>query len=135
MKTLNSIDYLFDTSVFIAYLRQDQTAYSIFKQAAAMHTRIYYSIITETELLAGIRANRTEADHIRLLKPFQRLPLNVTIARNAGHFLRRLGAIKHQNVPSPMDCLIAATAQYHHLTVLTKNSTDFKLFNVPCEFF
>jgi tRNA(fMet)-specific endonuclease VapC len=133
---LRAIDYLFDTSVFIAYFRQDQTAHALFKQASSMSSHIYYSIVTETELWAGIRANRTEAQHIQLLKPFQRLGINVTMARHAGDLLKQFGAIKHQNVPSPLDCLIAATAHYHKLTVLTRNSADFKLFTtISCEFF
>lgn len=133
---LRATDYLFDTSVFIAYFRQDQTAHTLLKQASSMSFHIHYSIVTETELWAGIRANRTEAEHIQLLKPFHRLGINVTIARYAGDLLRQFGTIKHQNVPSPIDCLIAATAHYHQLTVLTKNSSDFKLFtSISCEFF
>jgi len=128
--------YLFDTSVFLGYLRNQPIPHDIMKQAAFMSSNIYYSIITDIELWIGIRGKREEVEHIRVLRPFNRYFLNVTIARRAAEIHKTLDFVKNQPTPSLPDCILAATAEYHNLTVITKNSSDFKLFTtISCEFF
>lgn len=124
--------YLLDTCVFIDYLRGKPAAREILSEIRTTQAQAGYSIITEAELWAGITAFRTEAEHIALLKPFNRYFVNVTIARRAGELYSRVNdLVRGQKGEQPAglsDCLIAATADYHALTVWTRNQKHFKHF-------
>lgn len=132
--------YCFDTTVFAGALRKISDAEKLIYQARFYSVHVGYSIITEAELWSGIRGMRTEGEHIRLLRPFTRYSINVTIARRAGEMQRIL--VQHfsksgQSLPQLPDCLIAATADYHGLTICSANSTHFplfqQLFSIPVE--
>lgn len=125
--------YLFDTTVFIDVLRKHEAARKLFYQARFYPVSVGYSIITEAELWAGISEHkfRTVPQHTALLKPFRRYFINVTIARRAGELRRLLaesGAVKKEQGPHLPDCIIAATAEYYHLTVCSRDSGHFRLF-------
>lgn len=81
---LSNENYLFDTTVFIDYLRQRQIAQDIFKQVRLNQISVGYSILTESELWAGMKDQENTRLYLDLLKPFRRYPLNTTIARRAG---------------------------------------------------
>lgn len=78
--------------------------------------RLAYSVITRAELLAGDPAR--EAVVRRLLAGMDEFVVDRRIADRAGE-LRRLGL----RMP---DALIAATALVHQLTLLTRNTPDFR---------
>jgi tRNA(fMet)-specific endonuclease VapC len=130
VKTGNN--YLFDTSVFIDYFRQRPVARQIIFDTRNPQITAGYSIITEAELWAGINKFRTEASHILLLRPFNRYFINVTIARRAGQLKVLIeDSIKGKataTAPGLDDCLIAATAEYNNLTIVTRNTKHFNHF-------
>jgi predicted nucleic acid-binding protein len=101
---------LVDTDVFVDHLRGA-------RKLRPGPERIAYSVITRCELFAG---RQTEEETVtRLLAPFDEVPVDRPIAERAGR-LRRAGDLR-----TP-DALIAATALEHRLTLLTRNTRDFK---------
>jgi predicted nucleic acid-binding protein len=125
---LSNENYLFDTTVFIDYLRQRQVAHEIFKQVRLNQLSVGYSILTEAELWAGIRGKEDSKNYLDLLKPFKRYTINTIIARRAGLLRAEIGKQKGQSIPGMVDCLIAATAEYHNLTACSRNTRDFAIF-------
>ena len=78
--------------------------------------RLGYSVITRAELLAGDPAHEPVVR--RLLAGMDELVVDRRVADRAGA-LRRAGL----RMP---DALIAATALVHNLTLLTRNTADFR---------
>jgi predicted nucleic acid-binding protein len=85
--------------------------------------------LTEAELWAGIKASHTPKDYEELLAPFKRYCIDVAIARRAGELSAPLGATKVQRIPGIADCILAATAEHHGLTVCSRNTQAFSLFS------
>lgn len=123
--------YLFDTTVFLNILWDKPIGRQLFEQSRAATVFVAYSIITETELWRGIMGTWTEAQHVAILRPYQRYFINVTIARTAGVYYRELKhtfKLQKGSIPGLGDCLIAATAHYYDLRVVSNNRRDFHLF-------
>ena len=100
-------DFLVDTDVFVDHLQ------GLHRFDPRSH-RVYYSVVTRTELLAGnIAAELVNT----LLAPFQEIPIGRALAERASRIRRgagiRLG-----------DALIAATAIEHELRLFTRNRSD-----------
>lgn len=131
MKLIPGNKYLFDTTVFIDMLRKRSAGLDLLHQSRYADVFVAYSIISEMELWVGITSHWTEEQHIAVLRPYRRFNINVTIARNAGRFQRELRhtyKVQKGSVPGVGDCLIAATAQFYDLRVVTRNGRDFHLF-------
>ncbi|MEX2553891.1 MAG: PIN domain-containing protein [Actinomycetota bacterium] len=101
-------DLLVDTDVCIDHLES--------VKRLPRSGRLAYSVVTRAELLAGgiefLPAAR------RLLAGMDELVVDRRVAEKAAE-LRRIGL----KMP---DALIAATGLVHHLTVLTRNTADFR---------
>lgn len=123
-------NYLLDTTVFIDRLRHRPAGKHLIAQAATMHTTIYYSIITEAELWAGIKPPRTEEEHKILLRAFTRIMVNVTIARRAGEYRQYFlqAGLGRKETPGLLDCMIAATAKFYNLRLVSRNDRHFGRF-------
>jgi predicted nucleic acid-binding protein len=123
------VGYLFDTSVFIDILRGRKAGKNFHYQVRFLPVFAGDSIVSETELWRGIRGLRTEEEHLIILRAYHRYFINVTIARKAGEYVRDLQHI-HQvkRLHGTIDALIAATAAFYDLTLVSKNTRDMKLF-------
>jgi predicted nucleic acid-binding protein len=91
-------------------------------------TTIAISVITLEEIIYGLNAKpnaRIQSWFQEFLKTYcQVLPITSEIAQCAGELrgkLRTQGMTRNQ-----ADMLIAATAQVHHLTLVTRNTRDFE---------
>jgi len=123
--------YLFDTCVFIEILRNRKPAKDFHYQRRFWQVYVGYSIISETELWKGLKGFRTEHQHLILLKAYRRYFINVTIARNAGLYWQSLyDEFKKNKTPLPPleDCIIAATAKFYDLRLVTSDTNHMPLF-------
>ena len=131
MNLTNGEKYLFDTTVFLDKLHKRPVGERLHFQVRYWNVSAGYSIVTETELWRGIKGLWTEEQHIALLKLYRRYFINVTIARNAGIFYR---VMRHDlnmqptAIPGIGDCLIAATAKFYDLRLVSRNTRHMKLF-------
>jgi predicted nucleic acid-binding protein len=123
MNLIDGEKYIFDTSVFIDYLRGRTVAKNLHHQVRFRNVSVGYSVITTVELWDGITGMWTEEQHIILLKLYRCYFMNKTIARRAGTFHKDLKTIV-KKVPALPDCIIAATAHYYDLTLVSANSRD-----------
>ena len=115
------INCLFDTTVFIDYWRGRASARAIIERSLNGELLGGFSILTDLELWVGVRDDRDARDHITMLSPYRRYPLNVTIARRSGE-LARIYRANNMSIP---DLIIASTAEFYGLTLVSRNTSDF----------
>jgi len=118
--------FLCDTNI-ISELARLQPNHGVSTWSATVSS-IALSVISLEEILYG----STSKPNIRIQAWFQRflvdyctvLPITAEIAQSSGHLRGRL---RTQGKPrSQADILIAATAQVHQLTLVTRNTRDFE---------
>ena len=140
--------YLVDTNILSAGAPGKAAMHAKLAQWMDDHSdALYLSVVTVTEVEDGIAkarrvgATRTARDLAEWLNALVHLygdmvlPIDIGVARAAG---RLLDAARGQGrEPGLADMLIAATAQVHGLSVLTRNLRDFVGCGVrvldPCE--
>lgn len=116
--------YLFDSDVLINYFRKNREAYKLMKLVEADRINAYFSVISETELLSGVR-NKNERKVIgSFLNLMERLNVDKTIAVLAGEYRNKY--FKSHSLETP-DALIAATAILNDLTLITENKKHFEM--------
>lgn len=112
---------LIDTSVIIDFLRRkDKDKTLLYKLS---DNDLHISIVTHTELYSGksvweIHEARKQLED--LFSGIEILPLIVEISEKAGKIKA------HNHDISILDCIIAATALYHDLDLVTLNIKDFE---------
>ena len=116
MKTL-----VLDTDIFIDYLRGLPKAEGFFKQLKQGESLVYFSAITEAELLGGKECSTIEkkAALLNFLAHFAKVSVDNQVAASAGE-LRRNFSIE---IP---DAIIAATALLMKGELLTRNLKDYQ---------
>lgn len=115
---------LFDTDVLIEHLRGNQKATTLLG-AAAEQGQAACSVLTRFELLAGMRSG--ERNTIRaLLDSIVNVETTPEVATRAGEWARLYRA-SHEGV-SPIDYLLAATAEVNGFDLLTGNVKHFPMF-------
>src|SRR5215218_2612041 len=118
--------YLVDTDSVADWLNGVPRAIQLLSSLGQQGLAI--SLITYGEIYDGVYSGRdpeaAEQTFLRFLRSVQVLPLNRSIMK---HFARVRGQLRRQGqrVPDP-DLLIAATAVYHDLTLLTRNVRHFQ---------
>ncbi|MEM1295131.1 MAG: type II toxin-antitoxin system VapC family toxin [Verrucomicrobiota bacterium] len=123
--------FLLDTNVVSELRRKQRCHPNVAKwQSDVESTGCFISVVTLMEIINGIEATkRRDAKFAVILERWyenQVLPsfserilaMNSTIAEQAGQIM----AIRTR---STADCIIAATALIHELTLVTRNVTDF----------
>jgi predicted nucleic acid-binding protein len=127
------VTFLLDTNV-VSELRKppDRVDPGVRGWADAIGPHLMYvSVISVMEIEIGVaRAERRDPEQGRALRDWlsnkvlpafegRILPVDLAVARSA--------AVRHVPDPRPeRDCLIAATADVHGLTVITRNVNDFE---------
>lgn len=120
--------YLIDTNVISEALRRvpDARVLQWLDGVSAQALRLSVSVITVEEVIFGLsrKAMPGLLDRFEsLLLASEVLALDAAVARRAGGLRGRFSA--QGMVRSQPDMLIAATAQLHGLTVVTRNVRDF----------
>ena len=108
---------LIDTDIAIDHFHGNQSAHDFFAQTLASGDALYISVITLTELLAGMRSGEEELTE-KLLSLFTVIDVDNAIGRKAGEYLRRYS--RSHNVDLG-DALIAATAAMMEAELVTRN--------------
>ena len=110
-----------DTDIFIDLLRGFEKAKNYFEELNREDNIIYYSAVTEIELISGKECSRIDkkAEIIKILSQFSKIPVDNKIAVKAGDFRREYEA--------PFtDAVIAATAFFMKADLATRNIDDYK---------
>jgi predicted nucleic acid-binding protein len=127
---------VFDTSVYIALLRDPAFASELRPRYARDVPRIRFSSVVVQELLAGARTFRQRRQVAELWAPFERTRRIVTpthgVWREAGEILAKI-AVMTPGLRSKLsrgfvnDVLIALSARSIGAAVVTRNAEDFRL--------
>lgn len=113
---------LVDTSIIIDYLRQKDKSKTILVRLEQAQNTLFASIITHTECFSGrsIWEKKEAMETLKLLfSGIKILPLEEKTSEQAGKIRAKYG----KNIS---DALIAATAIYHKLQLVTLNIKDFE---------
>ena len=87
------------------------------------------SVISDIELWIGVK-NETQFKQVKLLlRPFRRLDINRQIAWHAAELWRPFLSAQEGKDIWFRDVLIAATAEYYHMDVVTTNIQHFERIN------
>lgn len=115
----NHSGYLFDSNIVIAILDNDQATVSLVRQAQEEQRRIFFSTITECEVLSGIKHNQFLIAE-KLFSPRHIIPVDSTIARKAASMQSEQRS-KERKLKTP-DALIIATALTANLVLVSRDS-------------
>ena len=114
-----------DTSVLIDHLRGLQKAETALIDAAERGDELWGSVLTRTEILAGVR-QREEPATQQLLDAIEWQDVNQEIADRAGELARRF--LRSHRTIDTVDFVIAATAQQLGAQLYTCNIKHFPMF-------
>lgn len=128
------MSFLLDTNVISEWMKPRPNAGVVAWLANVDEDRTFLSVITLTELRYGIermaagnRRRRLEewlADELPLRFEGRVLPIDPGVADACGKVVARSEAVGRRL--EVMDAFIAATAEVHRLTVVTRNASDFQ---------
>lgn len=111
---------LLDTDIFIDHLRNVKLALDFF-ESLQQRDDVFFSAITEAELIAGSENDNPEKKEVLLhfLFCWNKIEVTNPIAVLAGDLKRKYNFL----LP---DAIIAATALHNNMEILTRNIKDFK---------
>lgn len=120
---------LIDTNIFIDHLRKRNQRSSQRLEQLGNDELGRVSVFTIFELLSYRRASRQLDEIEEVLGPFTPIPVNRQIAERAAEIYR---SIKQPSSKDTFfrDVLIAASAEYFNLNILTSNIRDFNQMNL-----
>src|SRR5205809_4926735 len=128
------MSHLLDTNVVSEGMKPQPNAGVIAWMSTVDEDRVYISVVTLTELRYGIERRPAGNRRKRLEDWLQHelprrfdgriLPIDETIADASGRIVARREAAGRPI--DAMDALLAATAEVHHLTLVTRNQSDLR---------
>ena len=117
---------LIDTDILIDHFHSHEAALAFMSSLAEMNERLVISVVTLTELLAGMRSGEEDRTE-QLLSLFDVLSIDEIIARKAAEYLR---AYRHSHRIDFGDALIAATALVNDADLFTRNVKHYPMVDV-----
>ena len=113
---------LLDTNILIRYLRKVPGFLDLLGQLEA--SGLYISAMTRLEIVRGMR-DRERTKTFDLLNSVETVPMTVEIADMAAEFVRSWRS--RGVILGDADAIIAASAMYHNLTLVTTNARHFPM--------
>jgi tRNA(fMet)-specific endonuclease VapC len=113
---------LLDTNILIRYLRKVPGFLDLLGQLEA--GGLYISAMTRLEIVRGM-CDRECTKTFDLLNSVETVPMTVEIADMAGEFIRSWRS--RGVILGDPDAIIAASAMYHNLTLVTTNARHFPM--------
>ena len=117
---------LIDTDVLIDHFHSHEAALVFMSGLAEINERLAISVVTLTELLAGMRSGEEDRTE-QLLNLFEVLPIDEVIGRQAAEYLR---AYRRSHRIDFGDALIAATALVNGAELFTRNVKHYPMVDV-----
>lgn len=117
--THNHSGYLFDSNIVIAILGNDHAAVNLVRQAQEEKRRIFFSTITECEVLSGVKHHQFLIAE-RLFSPRHMIHVDSAVSRKAASMQSEQRS-KGRKVKTP-DALIIATAFTANLVLVSRDS-------------
>lgn len=117
---------LIDTDIAIDHFHGHRAALEYFTQALVEGETLAMSVVSLTEILAGMRPGERERTE-KLFKLFVILDVDDQIARKAGEYLN---LYRHANHVELGDALIAATAFVSGAELITRNLKHYPMEEV-----
>lgn len=117
---------LLDTDILIDHFHGHQAALDFIAQQLSAGETVAISVVTVTEFSGGMRPGEAERTR-RLLSLFTVLPIDETVAQQAGAYLR---AFRRSHRLELGDALIAATAHHHQATLHTRNLKHYPMADI-----
>jgi len=134
------MSFLLDTNAVSEWTKPRPNPGLIAWMEATDEDRVFISVITLAELRYGVerlamgaRRRRLEAwlgHEVPLRFEGRILPVDANIAEAWGKTVSRSDAAGRPM--SAMDAFLAATAEFHHLTLVTRDVSDFQLLKAVC---
>jgi len=115
--------FLIDTDVLIDYLRGRPEAISFIEKNLSEG---FLSVLTVAELYQGVRDGKERVKLARALSELRILPVTQDIAERGGLFSRDF---RKSHGCGLADCLIAATADSHGLSLITLNVKHYPMMD------
>lgn len=115
----NHSGYLFDSNIVIAILDNDHSAVNLVRQAQEEKRRIFFSTITECEVLSGVKHSHFLIAE-RLFSPRHMIHVDSAVARKAASMQGEQRS-KGRKIKTP-DALIIATAFTANLALVSRDS-------------
>lgn len=132
------MNFLLDTNVVSEWTKPRPDTGVVRWLAEADEDRVFISVVTLAELRhgierlpAGVRRDRLDVwltEQVPARFEARMLPVDAGIANAWGHVMAR-GQAKGRPVGT-MDAFIAATAEHHDLTLVTRNVADFDALGI-----
>jgi hypothetical protein len=117
---------LIDTDIAIDHFHGNQSAREFFAQVLASGDPLYISVVTLTELLAGMRSGEEELTE-KLLSLFTVIDVDNAIGRKAGKYLRQYSRSHKLDLG---DALIAATTAMMGAELVTRNIKHYPMKDI-----
>lgn len=114
-----------DTSILVDHLRRSERTRDVLSAAVNVGELLAISVLTEVEVLAGVRPHEVQATMI-LLGSFHPIPVTQDIARAAG-IMANTYVKTHPGIDA-VDYVIAATTQMFGAQLWTRNVKHFPMF-------
>lgn len=117
---------LIDTDIAIDHFHGNRSARDFFEQALASGEPLYISVVTLTELLAGMRPDEEDLTE-KLLSLFTVIEADAAIGRKAGAYLRKYSRSHNLDLG---DALLAATAALTGAELVTRNIKHYPMTDI-----
>lgn len=117
---------LIDTDIAIDHFHGNRSAHDFFEQALSSGEPLYISVVTLTELLAGMRPNEEDLTE-KLLSLFTVIEVDTAIGRKAGAYLRKYSRSHNLDLG---DALIAAAVAVTGAELVTRNLKHYPMTDI-----